>query len=1005
MKKLIICLGVGLLLANAPEAKAQQSLHDPKQRASHLAHLRPSAINHIGLRHYALPELYWEGNVADEPYLELLGSYLEAGRDAESALDAFLDEHADQIDQERARLLLGLYYLRAGQEADALAQLQSLKHEALYAEESDQAHLIEAYLLLRGAGGEHNLRRSQDILSHLNKRDNIWTEQARLYESYLLWNSGKPELAIKKLEEREWSEQLLPEVEYLGALMSYDVDSPTAALQNTRKLLGSYPEMKTRPRLVGQMARAYYQAGDYPEVVRQLQRLQDRFPEDSYLLGAAYYQQQRYQEALSPLQEATEGEGLVAPLAQFALANSYQALGKTREAQLALERTLTLPDCPASVREEAHYQLIEIVFTGGHDAFGQGVRLAEQFIAAYPKSAHRHRVFELVGKYLSESTDYATSLAIIDRLERQGARLAPNRQEVLLRSAIALGAQQANYMTRLSEAIALGNQQTESYPIALILRAEQYLQHGRPHEAEADVRQAVTMRSGQTYQAGVAYYLLGYALYNQKKYREAIKPLDAYASGQFGSLDLGRRGDAQLQSDAALRSGDCQLQNNEPPEALRRYQQADQLSPRGNDEALYRIAGIYAKWGKYAEQVATIDRVAKEHPQSPYLPQLLYERGRAELLRGHSAQALASFAEVEQRYPTSSIAATSALHIALIYSNADKEQEALSAYRHVIERYPESQEAESALADLKSLYAEQHRLDEYAAYVRSLGGKLRPNPEDEAHLQFLALESRVKRGESSVTGELETYLRTYPKAADRHRAERLLAAQYAKAGRLEEARSMLARAREGATGETALALALEEADLLSSMGKQAEAYTLYHATYQGALGTKHYSLEAGMKAVRNTPSGRHTEGLSIVREILKRQDLSTDLRHEAILWQGRLEELSGALQSAQATYAQLASFTHSPYGAEAIVRKAGISLKLHQVKAAQQDLNAFIGSGSGQSYWLARAFILLSDSYAESGDRYLALQYLESLKENYTGSETDIHEMINSRISQYQSKP
>jgi ferritin-like metal-binding protein YciE len=60
-------------------------------------------------------------------------------------------------------------------------------------------------------------------------------------------------------------------------------------------------------------------------------------------------------------------------------------------------------------------------------------------------------------------------------------------------------------------------------------------------------------------------------------------------------------------------------------------------------------------------------------------------------------------------------------------------------------------------------------------------------------------------------------------------------------------------------------------------------------------------------------------------------------------------------------------------------------------------LNQAIDAGIGKSYWLARAFILLSDIYKAEERIVEARQTLESLKANYKDDD-DIKEMIEERL-------
>lgn len=64
---------------------------------------------------------------------------------------------------------------------------------------------------------------------------------------------------------------------------------------------------------------------------------------------------------------------------------------------------------------------------------------------------------------------------------------------------------------------------------------------------------------------------------------------------------------------------------------------------------------------------------------------------------------------------------------------------------------------------------------------------------------------------------------------------------------------------------------------------------------------------------------------------------------------------------------------------------------------AEQQLNKAIDAGISKPYWLARAFILLSDIYQAEGREVEAKQTLESLKANYK-EEDDIKRMIEERM-------
>ena len=97
----------------------------------------------------------------------------------------------------------------------------------------------------------------------------------------------------------------------------------------------------------------------------------------------------------------------------------------------------------------------------------------------------------------------------------------------------------------------------------------------------------------------------------------------------------------------------------------------------------------------------------------------------------------------------------------------------------------------------------------------------------------------------------------------------------------------------------------------------------------------------------------------------------------------------------------LARDTRNVYGAQAAYDLANYYYTAGDNVAAEDVLNRFIEAGTPHSYWLARGFILLADVYHKKGKEFEAVQYLKSLKENYPGDESDISDMIESRLEQW----
>ena len=85
------------------------------------------------------------------------------------------------------------------------------------------------------------------------------------------------------------------------------------------------------------------------------------------------------------------------------------------------------------------------------------------------------------------------------------------------------------------------------------------------------------------------------------------------------------------------------------------------------------------------------------------------------------------------------------------------------------------------------------------------------------------------------------------------------------------------------------------------------------------------------------------------------------------------------------------------YGAEAKYRLAQHLYDEGKYNEVEQAVFDFVDASTPHTYWLARSFVLMSDTYVKLNRLLEARQYLLSLKQNYQADD-DIAGMIESRL-------
>ncbi|WP_373813561.1 tetratricopeptide repeat protein [Porphyromonas loveana] len=908
-----------------------------------------------------------------------------------SATGAFLERFPESLD--RSRVMLAFGRLLVEQEDYRRAGSIFPEIDDLTLDDEDLAAYLLYYAYLRMQDGQSDALTEQLLIGAAKNKGDMGS-QALIFLCSMQIEDGRlgdAERTLAALHERpKFADDVTAYTAEIHLLRGENREAADIA----DRLMARSAAMRNRAQLLRVAGNAYYRLGDAQKTMDYLSsysnQVGDRIaPADAYALGVTYFKQGMMAESMRPLAAATADKGELGAEAALYLGQARLSEGLHSEALVAFEMAAT-QQVSKPVREVGMYNMAMLMRSTGQSSFGQAVRVAEGFLNEFPRSSYREQMASILTESYYTGKDYASSLRSIEKISRPTESILAAKQFVLSRMAAEREAAgyDAEALSLATKSIALGNK-GDYYGEALFLRGGLHYRADAFDASATDYR-AYLATAGSDRDAAnlpLAYYRLGYSLFNAERYDGALDAFREYVSRNNGA--------PELMADAHARIGDCRYMKRDFAGARESYSAAYRAYPSGGDYVLLRRARLEGLAKQYNEQIATLDKLIQDFPHSRHLTTALYEKGRGAVLSDKNAVAEQAFNAVIKKSPESREARQSSLQLGLLYYNTGRTQDAIRTYKRIIDRYPRSEETAVALADLRSIYLEEDRIDEYSAYVGGLDGKVTVAPSETEQLTFLAAERKYRRRQADARRDLENYLSRYPQGSDRHKAELYLADLDYQAGNPEAAYARYT----SLVGNAGLPedYKIDARLRLGRMQHEKGEYKAAMRTYQSVLDTD------GAEAVRDQAVGGLAEAAYASKDYraalaaldgLPKDDMPRPLRLVRAKSHQALKQNAEALKE----YTALAQDFSTIEGAEAVVMQAQMEMEAKRLAGAKAILEKFIAKSTPHQYWLARGFILLSDVYRKEGDTFTARQYLESLLNNYPNHDDDIHEMIADRL-------
>ena len=145
--------------------------------------------------------------------------------------------------------------------------------------------------------------------------------------------------------------------------------------------------------------------------------------------------------------------------------------------------------------------------------------------------------------------------------------------------------------------------------------------------------------------------------------------------------------------------------------------------------------------------------------------------------------------------------------------------------------------------------------------------------------------------------------------------------------------------------------------------------------------------------------GRDDLIISTADEILSTSAGPDTDRQEVLFAKATALANTDLLPQATDLWTSLARDPSTLYGTRAAFELADVHFRAGRLDQAHSAISALIDANPPHQYWLARSFILLSDILRAQGADFEADEYLHALRSNYPGTDADIFQLIDQRLT------
>lgn len=932
---------------------------------------------------------------ADVEYHAALASMWLMSPDAEFRMESFINGNGESPMLNQARFESGRYCYQKRNYTCAIEWFEQTDRYMLSEKELPEFLFKLGYSHYRRG----DTRRAQMFFSELKDVDTDYTPPAIYYYSAIAYENGFYGTALEGFERLRGDETF-------GSIVPFYITQIYYIDKNYDGILEMAPALidqagKTREtelyRFIGD---AHFQKGNYAEAIPYLEnfikgtKLSDR--NDKYELAFSYYQTGAIDQATRLFNQVVGRGDILTQNAYFMLGSCYLQSGDKKKAQMAFSAASGMSFDP-EVEEEALFNFAKLAYENSYAPFGEGIDALHNYIQRYPNSENVSEAYDYLISAYMRLKNYQAALNSLEKISSKDNRLREAYQKVAYYRGVEQfrNKQYADAVSLFDKSLLYREMNPALMAQALYWRGEANYRLGRNDAAISDWESFRALPNASSMpEYRLIDYNLGYVFYNEGEYARALPYFMAYNN----SVDSQTRPDIAV--DARNRIADCFYIRADYPSAIAYYDKVIDYARIDADYAMFQKGFAQGLSNDNHAKISTLTGLITGYPKSAYVPNALFERGRAYVAVDQPTRGEADFTNIIAWHTNSQFVPPAIVQLGLIYYNAGENEKAIAQFKKVIENYRNTPEARNAVNGLRNAYTDMDDVESYFAYMKNIEGLGDIEAATRDSMTYIAGENQYIKGNCERSSEIfRNYLREFPSGSFATNARFYLADCQNRSGNVDEALDLYLKVISVGNNQFMEQSLLGAASITYGKADYTRAWTLYERLGREAASADN-RLFGYLGMMRSASALKDDEKvISSAEMVLGSEKLTEELAREATFLTAKANQRLGNNDDALDDYRRVAHEVSTAYGAESKYRVAELLWTAGDVDGAEREANQMVEMSSPHAYWTGKTFLLLSEIAVRKGDAFQARATLQSLIDYYTIPDDGIIDEAKARLA------